>query len=554
MIQPSALSAKSSLGTVAGTQPGSAEKGGIPGDFAALLALGLPDGDEAGTPAETDGELTAALLRQLTGKTSGKNLPDGLPKDKSDDGQITGEETKDPSEAKLPEDGDGDGRLDADIVGLDIVPTSVVPVQAPSPQAIEALTAALDKPQSASEKSQVAGNRAEVLTDVLNRFLQGQPGNPQAASDTDQAPPSEANVAARLRLTIDPDAADKANILPQALPLTKPTDKSLPAQETAIAARLVAVAPAPSASATPQPADAEIQVSVNLPKFPGAPLQSQAQTEKTGEVPALPVNTNSRDAQATRPGAAALRPVVDTTQANAAAVPPEVASKDSAGQTNTGSTLTLRLSQDETSSADTPAKQASQPRPAAAAELSQSDNAIPRAGDLQPVLAVREAQSLSQSTATPQTAPAGPAQPGKLDFAAIVDRLVEAREAAAPQAVKATIAHAEFGPVTLRFDHNTAGLSVSMTSSDPDFAPAVQAAAASGNSSGANDNGSGAPRQDTQNQQSANLASGQPQQQSQGSARGRDPDRPDTANQSLADKSQPSQDDTDSAGRDGIYA
>ena len=63
------------------------------------------------------------------------------------------------------------------------------------------------------------------------------------------------------------------------------------------------------------------------------------------------------------------------------------------------------------------------------------------------------------------------------DFAALVDRLVAAREAVQPQAATLTVAHAEFGPVELRFRHEASGLAVSLTSADPDFARAAAVAA-----------------------------------------------------------------------------
>ncbi|MCB2060610.1 MAG: hypothetical protein R3E09_07855 [Novosphingobium sp.] len=539
MIQPSAPSAKSSLATAAGMQPGTAESGGIPDGFAALLALGLPEGEEAKASAGGEGELTASLLRQLTGKTGGKNLPDGLPDDLADEAAIADEDTKDAS---------GDADTDEEIAGIGIAQIPVVPVQAPSQKAIEAVAAALDKPQSASDKSQIGANRADVLT----RFSESQVGDAQAKTTLT----ATTDATSQARPTIAPDTTVTAETVPVVQPQAKGADAGRTAQDPAITAKLVASTPPPASSATQQPADVAVQVSVNLPKFPGAPLQSLAQTEKTGEVSALPVNTNSRDAQVSQPGAAALRPAVETTQTNAAAVPAELAQENNAEQPAAASARPLRVTRDDTSPSENRTNLTSQPRAAAAAlELAQSDTSVPRAGDLQPLLAVREAQSLVQSTPTaPQTSPTGPAQPGKLDFAAIVDRLVEAREAASPQAVKATIAHSQFGQVSLRFDQNAAGLTVSMTSSDPDFAPAVHAAAASGHSSNANDNGSGAPRQDAPNQQSASLNSGQPQQQSQGSARGGERDRQDSANQTVTHSNQPAQDDTDPAGRNGIYA
>lgn len=60
-----------------------------------------------------------------------------------------------------------------------------------------------------------------------------------------------------------------------------------------------------------------------------------------------------------------------------------------------------------------------------------------------------------------------------LDFAALVDRLAAAREAAQPQTVSIALPHAEFGRIALRFHHDDSGLAVSMASPDPEFARAA---------------------------------------------------------------------------------
>ncbi len=61
------------------------------------------------------------------------------------------------------------------------------------------------------------------------------------------------------------------------------------------------------------------------------------------------------------------------------------------------------------------------------------------------------------------------------DFAALIDRIVAAREASgAPVAV--AVRHAEFGAVTLRFEQADGTLSVAASSPDPDFARAAAAA------------------------------------------------------------------------------
>ena len=66
----------------------------------------------------------------------------------------------------------------------------------------------------------------------------------------------------------------------------------------------------------------------------------------------------------------------------------------------------------------------------------------------------------------------------RVDFATLVDNLARAREEASPRAVTASINHAEFGHVTLRFDQSEdRGMSVAMSSVDPGFARAVSATA-----------------------------------------------------------------------------
>lgn len=100
-------------------------------------------------------------------------------------------------------------------------------------------------------------------------------------------------------------------------------------------------------------------------------------------------------------------------------------------------------------------------------------------------------------------------QQGGTDMAALVDRLVEARAAArsglSSPVVQASLTHADFGRVSLRFNTDDDGLSVSMASSDPGFAPAAQAALAQAPAVSANAQSHGAGQQGS-NQQ----GSGQP--------------------------------------------
>ena len=114
---------------------------------------------------------------------------------------------------------------------------------------------------------------------------------------------------------------------------------------------------------------------------------------------------------------------------------------------------------------------------------------------LQPILAFRDAQPATGTLNAPVTAPTTAVQPQGHDFATLVDRLVDARDAAMPQAVKAAIQHADFGQVSLNFQTDDNRLTVSMSSADPGFAPAVQAAAAM-QANTSTDSGTNSQRQD----------------------------------------------------------
>lgn len=138
--------------------------------------------------------------------------------------------------------------------------------------------------------------------------------------------------------------------------------------------------------------------------------------------------------------------------------------------------------------------------------------AAPATGDAQP-------QSSNAPAAAVQTA-AAPQQPH--DFVKLVDRLIEARDAAAgqslPTSVSAAIQHADFGKVSLHFQHDAGGLSVSMASADPDFRPAVQAAMPADRGGMGSDQGQGPSQNLAQNQSGSSSASlGQQDQRGAGS-------------------------------------
>ncbi|GGB93376.1 hypothetical protein GCM10011494_09730 [Novosphingobium endophyticum] len=115
------------------------------------------------------------------------------------------------------------------------------------------------------------------------------------------------------------------------------------------------------------------------------------------------------------------------------------------------------------------------------------------------------------------SAPASAEQPH--DFATLVERLTEAREAASPQVVRTALQHAEFGRVSLQFRHDDAKLSVTMANADPGFTSAVQTAVAAslaGHAAGNGEQQRGEGQQNQQQQQQQSAA----QQQSASSGNG----------------------------------
>ncbi len=86
------------------------------------------------------------------------------------------------------------------------------------------------------------------------------------------------------------------------------------------------------------------------------------------------------------------------------------------------------------------------------------------------------AQITAPLAAVPSKTTASPQAPQ--DFAALVDRLSEARDAVAPPVVRTALRHAQFGQVSLEFRHEDGGLAVTMASSAPGFGGSVLATVA----------------------------------------------------------------------------
>lgn len=131
---------------------------------------------------------------------------------------------------------------------------------------------------------------------------------------------------------------------------------------------------------------------------------------------------------------------------------------------------------------DTATEAATAPTPpalvAALAKDTGEQAALPDlAGDMAADLAAPLIARASDAVTMQEAAPAAKAEPRaeRVDFATLVETLNRAREDASPNTLRVSLAHADFGRVSMRFDQNDKGMQVSMSSADPGFARAVAA-------------------------------------------------------------------------------
>lgn len=369
-------------------------------------------------------------------------------------------------------------------------------------------------PASAEPEAAIPGDFAALLALDLT-------GDMPAASD-EAAPP-----AVPVEPVVRQDGKLAGKILPVALPPALPVaaDEADGGDETVSAEK--EGDPAPDRAA-----DLPAIVLAGVPVLPLVPAPPESLTA----APAQAASAPSRDTQASSPAPAqAVAVALASEEAPAAARPraarptPDVPAvrfvqPDAGEEKAKPAPETAKLVEARAS-----ARSTADPLPRQAGEASATSGkaaqaveplspALPAtvAGDGQSATLVRDLPlqaAPAQSAAVPQAA----IRPAPHDFAALVDRLVEARDAAGAHPVSAAIAHGEFGRVSLRFHQDGGALSVAMSSADPGFAPAVAAAAASAQTatSQQQDNASGQQRPEQQAQQ---QGAANPQAQSHGSA------------------------------------
>ncbi|HNN55073.1 MAG TPA: hypothetical protein PKG84_01920 [Novosphingobium sp.] len=261
----------------------------------------------------------------------------------------------------------------------------------------------------------------------------------------------------------DPFAAFTPPLLIQPAPtiaMTMPTDASVPA-----AAAPLTKAPSTEASSTA----ATVSTSVAVPVSPAAEESPLAPALVPGVMvasrsPAQPVDPHAP--MATIVAISPRQPL----EARTSAEPAPAARPERAAQLSQQAPAIPPAALAIPVSRLLPAANALAPRPAIDPD--------PELAGMAEILPAPAAAPSPAAAVQPQTAPlVEPAPlPRPHDFAALVDRLVAAREAAQPHAVSFSLAHGDFGPVHLRFSHDDTGLSVTMASANPDFARAAAVA------------------------------------------------------------------------------
>jgi hypothetical protein len=530
MIQPAAPSVSITLAPGLGAPAPAGDEAAVSLGFAALLettkAAGeTPQADVSDGPAPAIAPADFVQARQNAAKHAGKKLPGQSPDLRTALKMAATSGDQSDTQSALPV---THTLVEAPSATPEIVlPGLIVPASVAQPQ-----TQPSAAPAERSIAKSLLRNSAAVLPLPIAVPAQSQPAEPQPgqpkAMQPQQATPLQAPAraaATRVEVTAAVPAKPAATEPLLAAAPAPVSDKSPPvAREPAPAQAASASPPAQTAEAIPVVTRLAVPAASPSAPLPGVDKPSITPMSAPGEIPPAPANGDTAQVTIPRAAAPAAQPTATVLQASGRVT----------AQARTAARSELRPEpRPETSPSkpvaakadDKPAAapalqpmvQADAPkdRPATAAQAAAVDSRKPEPAEparQQPALATPQpsldAPAIVPVADAPKTTAEG-IQSGH-DFAELVDRLVEAREAASPDTVRAAISHSEFGQVSLRFDQDANGLSVSMTSADPDFAGAVQASAASAQAQTQADGGSH-QRQDSQGQQ-------QPQTQAQTNA------------------------------------
>lgn len=453
------------MSTGGGTTAG--EKSPISEGFAALLALGS---DEDGAVTSSQAGLPDALALAATGKVDGKILPPALPVDLAGESTASGAaQTDAPAAFEVPESGDPVDSDSMPATGIvSFVSADVVAI--PVPLAI---------------RVQPAGSRPPVNEPGKRNYL--------------------ANISRPSSLLATPPLTQAATAVSPASVIAAPTPvDSGPASASPITAQGQTVAVAP------QEARVSLRSATSpLPEAPPANAGARVNSIPPAAAPLLAVSVQVA-ARLAIPARSAPTAPVKTGAAVIADEPPAISPAAIAAPNvlpaTTPAPMVARSVELSGEGPDPALLSPAADHPVAEAPVAAAP-APPQLVVSSDALAASQPTTPAATTANPSAAPA------PHDFAGLVERLVEARDAAAPQAVHTTLHHAEFGRVALAFNTDQGALSVQMASADPAFAPAVAAAAQAGMNadSGQNQNSNQPTRHDGQSQPSSSAQTGSAQ-------------------------------------------
>lgn len=307
-----------------------------------------------------------------------------------------------------------------------------------------------------------------------------------AGSDAETASPDASGArAAPLALSILPTTASATAVRVRATNAAPGFGLPLTASSTAVAATAKKVqADAAQLAAQPVPAEAQ-----------SVPVLTVAAEQDAAAAPAVTLLT-SPAASVGRTVAARIK--VETAQ-------PQGSQRPAADRTTSAALAAPAAPVDATAAVAAPAV-----RSIIADRAAQAEHAKPEFAAAPAVSVVADAPAPAGVAPVTAASTAPIVEMPRQDFAALVERLVEARNASATQSTHASVNHAEFGQVSLHFKQDGGDLTVGMSSADPEFTVAVQAAMPADRQNFTSD---GNPRGQSQSQ-----SQGQTQNQSQSAA------------------------------------
>ena len=350
------------------------------------------------------------------------------------------------------------------------VPAGEVPID---PAALTALT--LPQPAPASAAASMAATTGKILPPALPHAVM-----PEAALAAETPPEADAPPAAPAPTALPHRAAFPRGLAKKVEPAEPiaAEEPALPAADDAEQGE-AAQAPAPLIALLTLPAPARAALTAHAPPQPGHSAHAAV-------LRALPVLTKPSPDTSAEP-VAALQTVL-------AGLAPRVQrpTAPAAPLTETAAPVIETAAPPAAAPAEAP------PVPAPLRQMRvevMPTESLPRTARADAARLIRLPAALTgdeREAAAPAMLPltAPPAAPQSLlasapaaaptrpqDFAALIDRLSAAREAAAPHSVTVSLPHADFGRVQLHFRHEDGALAVSLASADPDFARiAAQAA------------------------------------------------------------------------------